>query len=378
MKTPLSPSTNAEDLLESRRSQTVLSTARTALCQAIVTALILSSWPLGTYAQEAQSIHLAFSPDSTILAAGGGDRSANRFAESDVFLWDVTTKQLRSKFHIQGLVADLAFSPDGREIAVGYDRRHDTKESGEVTVFDPKTGQQRFGLTVGQIFGRLAFSTKGRHLYVLAEKAGDEWVVDAWDLDGRKVVRSLPTGNSRSMVLSNEGSLLATLKGAGQVELWDVRNAGKVAAGELPVKWVASCLAYFPGDNLLAAGTVLVQEDPLKGEVRLLDGTTAQLRRSLEIPKGGVSALAFSSDGTMIAVGSIAKLLPLSSVEGELFVLDSRTGEVRHRLGKHRRPISSIAFSPHDRFLATADESGVVKLWDTRSWESAPLQVERQ
>jgi WD40 repeat protein len=61
-------------------------------------------------------------------------------------------------------------------------------------------------------------------------------------------------------------------------------------------------------------------------------------------------------------------------------ILDSPDSscEVKRDLGRHRSGIGSIVFSPDGRYLAGAEGSGAIKLWETRSWESVTLQAARE
>lgn len=73
---------------------------------------------------------IAYSPDGTKMAGGGGLRLAGRFASigdtggsvtgGDVWIWDVRTKQLKSTFkgHLND-VYSVAFSPDSATVASG-------------------------------------------------------------------------------------------------------------------------------------------------------------------------------------------------------------------------------------------------------------------
>ena len=97
---------------------------------------------------------LAFSPDGKILAVGGADPAA-----PEVRLWDVAsgkkTFTLRSRGWPRPLTSPvalrpyyaLAFSPDGTVLAAGGgDETH-----GEVTLWDPATGNHRGDLPMSHV-----------------------------------------------------------------------------------------------------------------------------------------------------------------------------------------------------------------------------------
>lgn len=69
------------------------------------------------------------------------------------------------------------------------------------------------------------------------------------------------------------------------------------------------------------------------------------------------SALALSSVGRLMAVGS----------GKELVLWNARSGEKLLTLSGHQTTINRLVFSQDDQTLASADESGAIKLWDLTS-----------
>jgi WD40 repeat protein len=67
-----------------------------------------------------------------------------------------------------------------------------------------------------------------------------------------------------------------------------------------------------------------------------------------------VQCLAFSSDGRILASGSLDESVKL---------WDALTGKERTTLRGHRSGISAIAFSPDARTLASAGIDDAVRLW---------------
>ena len=98
---------------------------------------------------------LRFSPDGALLA-GGCRRTGT------LVVWDAATRGVR--WRADGVVTDLAFSPDGRRLA-------GTNYTGTVTLYEPGTGREVFSLAgePGRIMdyaypARLAFSPDGVYL----------------------------------------------------------------------------------------------------------------------------------------------------------------------------------------------------------------------
>jgi RNA polymerase sigma factor (sigma-70 family) len=133
-----------------------------------------------------------------------------------------------------------------------------------------------------------------------------------------------------------------------------------------PVKAVA----FAPGGQTLACGGF--------AGLTLFDARAGGPKRSFQA--GEVRALAFAPDGKLLAASGPG--------EKAVTLWDARTGERRHTLAGHGSFVSSVAFSPDGRTLATGSASvvggkivGEVKLWQvstgtlqrTLAWEGTQV-----
>jgi len=73
-----------------------------------------------------------------------------------------------------------------------------------------------------------------------------------------------------------------------------------------------------------------------------------------------VSSVAFSPDGKTVASGNVG---------GKIIFWDVETAEVKRTLTDRGIPMASVTFSPDGKMLASEDLVGGIRLWDVQTWE---------
>ncbi len=271
-------------------------------------------------------VSVAFSPDGRTVAVGdlGGE----------VGLWDVATGRRTATLAEGGSVDSVAFSPDGRILAVG-------NADGEVGLWDVATGRSIAALAEGPPVDSVAFSPDGRTLAV-GDLVGD---IGLWDVaTGLRIVTLAEGGSVDSMAFSPDGHTLAAGDADGDVGLWDVATGRSIVtlAEGAPV----NAVAFSPDGRTLAAGDS-------GGDVGLWDVATG--RSIVTLAEGApVNAVAFSPDGRTLAVGDLV---------GGVGLWDVATGRRTAALAEGGS-VDSVAFSPDGRTLAAGNADGDVGLWD--------------
>jgi WD40 repeat protein len=263
-----------------------------------------------------QVTYVAFSADGQTLVTAGADKTAR--------LWDVQQGELRAIIPLtQWNPLAAALSRDGRTFAV-------TGWNG-VQLWDVKSGHLQATLAGMGSYGFLAISPDGKTL----AGAGVGSRVEKG--------RSIPVG---------------------QAELWDVAS-GRRKALLKGLEGNFTAAAFSPDGQILATGgfagrmkevTTIADEREWKGEARLWDARTGQLKATLTGSQKAVWTLAFSPDGRTLATGSD---------DHTIAVWDVASRRLQRMLPGDGGGVRELAFSPDGQVLAAAGET--VRLWDVKS-----------
>jgi WD40 repeat protein len=304
---------------------------------------------------------LAFSPDGRMLAVSG-----NR----EILLHTLDgSAQPRRLSGLSDSILSLAFSRDGSLLVAGGGT---PARFGEIQLWDLPDGKLRHSvmLTGDTVFGvslspdatrvaagctdntvRFVDTASGKEVAKMG--AHENWVLGTvFSVDGKRVV---------SVSRDRSAKLTDTATGAFQENV-------NLLRGEL------AAVARNPSKDIVVIGGedrypyIYLMDRPKN--MKIADDTT--LIRKLERQNGAIAALAWSPDGKRIAVGGAAP---------EVNVYDAETGAQVAACTGHSAGIYTLAFSPDSGTLATGGFDGTVRLYDAGSGklqkEFIPVQLEK-
>jgi WD40 repeat protein len=290
-------------------------------------------------------LSLAYSPDGRRIIAGYGPVDYSR-AVGHAILWDATTGQMlgdKIPGHPAGYLG-LAFSPDGREVALASDGLV------EIRGLDPPNPVLPLRGHAGVVH-MAVFSPDGRYV----ASGGSDRTIRLWERATGKEIRALYGHENfiHGLAFSPDGQWLISASGDRSLKLWEVASGRPLATFHGHLDHVG-CVAFSPDGRCFASG-----------------GTDHAVKLWLATPSpqltftghdGWIFGVAFSPDSQLVASGGSQ-----GSTRDHLMMWDATTGVPAVTFVDADAQVTAVAFRPDGQRLASAGRDGTVRIWDVRT-----------
>jgi WD40 repeat protein len=241
-----------------------------------------------------------------------------------------------------GLVAKIAFSPDGKSVVTA-------SQDGTARLWDDESGNELAILKGHQKdVNTAAFSPDGKRVVT----ASDDGTARLWDAESGKAIAELKGHADKvsSASFSPDGQRVVTASEDKTARLWESETGKDIAVLKGHAAKVQSA-AFSPDGRQV----VTASDD---GTARLWEAESGKEIAVLKGHDGTVLNAAFSPDGKRVLT---------ASVDTTARLWDAESGTEITAFKGHLGPVFGAALSPDGKRAATASWDGTARLWDTES-----------
>ena len=238
-------------------------------------------------------------------------------------------------------IFDLAFSPDGKMIALAEFR--------EARLIDAATKQTIATIPAIDKVRAVAFSRDGKLLAVAGGLAARKGEVVIWDVDAKKVLRTI-TGHADciyAVAFSPDGKSIATSSYDKLIKLWDVNTGSEIRTLKDHIDAVFA-LAFTPDGKHIISGSA-------DRSVKVWDPATGQRLYTLSDPQDGINTIAIDPTGKYVAAGGLDKTI-------RIWEIGDKDATLQASLIAHEDAILRLAWSPDGKTLISSSADGTIKI----------------
>jgi WD40 repeat protein len=272
---------------------------------------------------------LAYSPNSDMLAAGGGN--------DPVRLWNPKTGELIREIHEPWAHA-MVFTPSGETLLVAGTQK-------KIRLWNFKLNKEN-----GQLEGHKATI---KALAVSPDTStiasgSQDGIVILWDMTNKRKVAELPAHSDEVTALAfspeKDGGLLASAGADRFIKLWNIEN------NQVKLKLDAGCgvlaIAFSPdGKTLYSAG-----DD--------------NLIRSWEVATGKQTGVFKGHDGMVVSLFALEDTIISGGLDKTIRFWDAKSAELKRALPRSHGDCDALAVTKARDFLATAGTNNSIRIFE--------------
>ena len=270
-------------------------------------------------------------PNQSLLAVGASNAATH--------IWDLTNGKIVSELGWQANT--LAFSPDGKMLALGSDDWSVRLVSlADGKLIGPLTDHQ------DQVTG-MTFFQDGKTLVSVSY----DCTLRLWDVSGNPPKSSaIPTGINFSdpQVISSPDEKWLVVLGE---EISSVKITDQGNYSLTPIISMTPIISNHSSESIVFSPDSKILAGVGNGGIIAIDIKTGE---TLYVLNDQGERIAFSPDSKLIATGD---------TEGNIMLLDTQTGNDRYGFQAHRGRITGLAFSNDGHILISTSADGTVRLW---------------
>jgi WD40 repeat protein len=283
---------------------------------------------------------VAFSPRGGYVVSGSAGPGG-----CDARYWKASTgEDVGREEYYRSAVHAVAFSPDGRQVAVASDPiEYRTGFSSGLALWTLPSGgvlAARPSLKDRGTVRSVAFSPDARLLVVACGNFVMQWSIETLSV----LRRHGGSSQVHAVAVSPDGDLLASGAHDHRVRIYH-RDHVKSRLRMDGHAGIVTCVGFSPDGSSVASGS----DDRTVRVWRVADGAPLRVLNCAH----PVRSVTFSPDGQLLAAGA-ASVVPLWRVQ-DYQAFGTREG--------HKSAVNQVAFSPDSKSLASASDDGTVKVW---------------
>ncbi|MDO8753173.1 MAG: TIR domain-containing protein [Anaerolineales bacterium] len=288
---------------------------------------------------------LSFSPDGQWLVSAGADSTARAALTAD-------GRERYSVVH-GDWVEDLSFGPDSSWFVTVSDDNF-------VRVIDTATGQERMRMAHANFVQKVRISPDGQWIAT----TGYDQTVRIWDsATGAEVMQIPVAGIGSSIRFNKDATRLIVGDRAGHLSLWDVSQL-KSRRGFIQFPEFLHEALFSPNGEWLTVNSDDKNIWMIKSD---LLGDQGDGRQILATSNGLTYDMAVSADSRWIA----AVEYDSNIADYNRVILASTDGTKKFFPGHDKEVIDAVAFTPDGKQVITADENGLIFIWNVENGEKS-------